>query len=120
MTSSARRRAAAAETREARLDGLDHRDRVRARLPAHLEDDGGHAVEARQRALLGVPSSARPTSRTRIGRRRRGDDEIVEGRGSRPARACGATLRVAGGDVAARHVGVLADERVADGGDGSW
>src|SRR5262249_43251819 len=37
---------------EALLDALDDGDRVFARLPADLEDDGRHAVEPRRRAHL--------------------------------------------------------------------
>ena len=94
---------------------VDDRDGVLARLPAHLEDDARHAVEPCHRALLGGPvlgpaHVAHPDGRAVDG----GDHHVLEGAGvgDAPERA-ERGLAQARGDVAAGHVGVLADERVA-------
>ena len=88
-------------------------------LPPDLEHDGRHAVQARERALLlgavlGAADVADADRRAVDGL----DDEIVErlGIGDAPGRAQH-LLGVAGGDVAARRVLVLARERRLDLGD---
>ena len=104
---------------EARPGRLDDRDRVGARLPANLQDDRRHAVEASEGALLfgavlGAADVAHADGRAVPG----GDDEVVEllGLGEaahRPQRL----LAQVGRDVAARHVGVLLLQRGPDFGD---
>ena len=98
------------------LDGVDHLDRVHARLPLHQQDDGRLAVEAGQRAaFLGqvdrFAQVANPHRHVVDGRH----DELVEiARIGHAAERAQAQLAVAGVDAAAGNVGVLRDDRIVD------
>ena len=109
-----------ADALEAGLGRLDHRDGVGAGLAPHVEHDGRHAVQARERALL-------PWCRPRRGRcRGRGSASRCASRSTRSLNCSASAKRPdgaqrplvdVGGDVAAGQVGVLLLQRVADLGD---
>jgi hypothetical protein len=108
------------QARQVLLGRVDDGHRVLARLPAHLEDDARHPVQPRHRALLGGAVLRPPHVAHADGRAvDRGDHHVLERAriGDAPERAKGG-LAQAGGDVAARHVRVLAHERVAHRDDG--
>ncbi len=103
------RRAAARGARQAALDGLDHLDGVRARLPLHLQHDGRLAVEPGQRADFLAASTTSPRSRSRtavpptVATTRSGKSRGV----GDAAQRAQAQLAEAGVDAAAGHLGVL-------------
>src|SRR5439155_576056 len=109
------------DLRQLRLDGLDHRDRVRVGLALDLQRYRGTAIEPGQRslflgAILGPANVADADGRSVPSR----DDEVVEfPRGRQPAHGPEGLLAQRGNDVAARHIRVLADNGLAHGRDGN-
>ena len=103
------------------LHAFDHGHGIRARLAAHVEAHGRHAVQARERArllraVLGPAHVAHPDGRT-VPRRHH---QIVEGaRVGNAAQRAERLLAHRRGDESARHVRVLALDRVAHFSDGN-